>query len=305
MKTTLLHLAFQAGIWLCVQPTSVCAQQVVDSLYRPVIHAPAYPRQSGPTVFVDRFHGNYHTVEGLYKPFADLLQADGYKVISSDHRFSGDYLKACKMLVIVNALHPTNENNWTLPTPSAFTTQEIAELNRWVKEGGSLFLIADHMPFAGAAHDLAASFGFEFYNGFAIAPGGIDFFDQKSGLRQCALSRGRHPHEHVTEVMAFAGQAFQVPQHGVPVIVLDSTYQLHLPHTAWEFNQNSTSIPAVGLALGAYQFYGQGRVVVFGEAAMFTAQRQGIFQVGMNYSGAAQNAQLLLNIIHWLDHLFK
>ncbi len=36
--------------------------------------------------------------------------------------------------------------------------------------GESVFLIADHMPFPGAAEELAASFGVLFGNGFAIGP---------------------------------------------------------------------------------------------------------------------------------------
>lgn len=49
--------------------------------------------------------------------------------------------------------------------------------------------------------------------------------------------------------------------------------------------------------------YGKGRVVMSGEAAMFTAQLAGPQQVrvGMNSPYAANNFRLLLNIIHWLD----
>ena len=45
---------------------------------------------------------------------------------------------------------------------------EIKAVKKWVNDGGSLFLIADHMPCAGAAKDLAAEFGFEFTNGFVL-----------------------------------------------------------------------------------------------------------------------------------------
>jgi len=48
--------------------------------------------------------------------------------------------------------------------------------------------------------------------------------------------------------------------------------------------------------------YGKGRVVIFGEAAMFTAQLQGPDRrpMGMNQPTAKQNPQFLLNVIHWL-----
>jgi hypothetical protein len=43
--------------------------------------------------------------------------------------------------------------------------------------------------------------------------------------------------------------------------------------------------------------------VVFGEAAMFSAQVQGgKTQMGMNAPDAKQNPQFLLNVIHWLEH---
>ena len=46
----------------------------------------------------------------------------------------------------------------------------------------------------------------------------------------------------------------------------------------------------------------RGRVALFGEAAMFTAQRAGpeLAPVGMNAPAAAQNAQLALNLVRWL-----
>ena len=54
------------------------------------------------------------------------------------------------ILVIANA-GTDAESSWELPTPSAFTDDEIDVVVRWVADGGALFLIADHMPAAGAA----------------------------------------------------------------------------------------------------------------------------------------------------------
>jgi len=50
---------------------------------------------------------------------------------------------------------------------------------------------------------------------------------------------------------------------------------------------------------------GRGRVAVFGEAAMFTAQVSGPERrpMGMNTPTAAQNPQFLLNVMHWLAGL--
>jgi hypothetical protein len=48
--------------------------------------------------------------------------------------------------------------------------------------------------------------------------------------------------------------------------------------------------------------YGEGRVAVFGEAAMFTAQIAGEQQrrFGMNSDVAGQNLPFLLNVMRWL-----
>ena len=88
-------------------------------------------------------------------------------------------LEHADLLVISNALNIRNIENWTLPTPSAFTEDEIKNIVNWIEEGGSLFLIADHMPFPGAAFDLAEALGFKSSNGFAydtVTGGGPDLF---------------------------------------------------------------------------------------------------------------------------------
>jgi hypothetical protein len=51
--------------------------------------------------------------------------------------------------------------------------------------------------------------------------------------------------------------------------------------------------------------YGKGRIIVSGEAAMFTSQQAGGRSVGMSSPEVPQNQQFLLNIIHWLDGLIE
>jgi hypothetical protein len=65
---------------------------------------------------------------------------------------------------------------------------------------------------------------------------------------------------------------------------------------------------AEGLLQGAVLIHGKGRVAVFGEAGMFSAQeltsRDGeLIRFGMNAPGAEQNARLVLNVMHWLTGL--
>ncbi len=84
-------------------------------------------------------------------------------------------------------------------------------------------------------------------------------------------------------------------------------WQVRLPEEAWVFSERTPAVSTRGLVQGAVLRHGQGRVAVFGEAAMFTAQtsvRNGIVRpMGMNHPGASENTQFLLNVAHWLSGL--
>ncbi|HYI76563.1 MAG TPA: DUF4350 domain-containing protein [Chryseolinea sp.] len=291
--------------FFCFSSLNGISQQVADTLYNPVVSSPVYSRGQGSIIMLDDAHANFHTLNGRFKAFATVLKNDGYVLQASSESFTSAQLSRGKILVIANALHPSNGQQWTLPTPSAFTDTEIEVVNDWVKNGGSLFLIADHMPFPGAAEKLAASFGFKFHNGFAMKTGGQDIFSPGKGLTVNVLTKGRNEKETITSLQTFTGQAFEIPKSAQPVVVLNSKYTVKLPQTAWEFKKDTPSISGEGLAQGAYMNYGKGRIVVFGEAAMFTAQLQGKNKIGMNEKSASQNAQFLLNTIHWLDGILE
>ena len=57
------------------------------------------------------------------------------------------------------------------------------------------------------------------------------------------------------------------------------------------------------LMQGALVRHGRGRVAVFGEAAMFSAQLSGPEErpMGMNHPSAAQNYRFALNVLRWLS----
>ncbi len=163
------------------------AQQVPDPAFRPALPRPAYAPARGPRVAVDGGHFNFHTAEGRYAAFAELLRRDGYRVAGREGPFTPASLKEADVLVVANALNARNADDWSLPTPSAFTPEEIATVQAWVRKGGALLLIVDHMPFPGGAGDLAAAFGFTFSNGYARngrgAPGKADLFGPGAGWR--------------------------------------------------------------------------------------------------------------------------
>ena len=287
---------------------SLCllSQQVADTAYNPLIMKPEYPEGKGPVVAIDEGHFNFHTADGRYLPFASLLRRDGYVVSGYEGKFKTPGLRDVKILVIANALNKINVENWYLPTPSAFSKGEIEKVRKWIENGGSLFLIADHMPFGGAAADLAAAFGFRFTNGFAIdttTQGQAFFYRSDKTLLPSPLTNGRNSNETISKVVTFTGQAFQIPEEAKNVLKFDERYLLLEPDTAWVFDASTRKTPVNGWSQGAFMKYGKGRVVMSGEAAMFTAQLGGPSRtrMGMNSDFAEENYKFLLNIIHWLD----
>lgn len=284
-------------------------QQSADLSYQPTIERPAYPAGKGPRVVVDQAHHNFHTAEGRYQPFAALLRRDGFRVEGLSKTLSVEGLKGVDLLVVANALHERNVEDWNPPNPSAFDVAEIKAVRNWVEQGGSLFLIVDHMPFPGAAGDLARALGFTFSNGFAVRgpadrPGPF-VFDTATGLGEGPATLGRGPADRVTRVVTFTGSAFQPPKGALPVLTLGREHVSLEPDRAWEFTPSTRRVPMDGWSQGALLHLGKGRLAVFGEAAMFTAQEAGParVKVGMNAPEADQNARLLLNVVHWLCHL--
>lgn len=290
---------------------SAHAQQVADTTFNPPIAKPAYSAGSGPVVMLDEAHFNFHTATGRYLPFAQLLRRDGYVVHASTARFDKESLGKGKILVIANALAEINsQGNWSRPNPSAFADDEISAVRDWVHEGGALLLIADHMPFAGAAEKLAAAFGIRFSNCFATfveqSRSSLFVFRRSDGtLIDHPIINGRTHEERIDSVITFTGSAFQAESGAQPLFVLDSSQVLLLPETAWQFAPETPRLSAAGWLQGATLKFGKGRVAVFGEAAMFSAQLGGPNRtpMGMNSPRAPQNYRFLLNAMHWLSGL--
>ena len=238
-----------------------------------------------------------------------MLEKDGYNVKPFQKYFTSDGLAAGRILVISNALNERNTEDWALPAYSAFTDEEIVQVGEWVKNGGSLFLIADHMPFPGAAEKLAGKFGFKLNNGFAFdtsKKASPDLFTRKDKtLGKNFITNGSNKSEYVDSIYSFTGEAFQIPGDAVPVLTLNENFVSFMPDTAWNFRETTKKMSAAGWLQGAVMKYGKGRVAVWGEAAMFSAQTANGRNFGMNAPYAKYNAQLLLNIIHWLDGRFN
>jgi hypothetical protein len=289
------------AIFLLAAP-AFAQEQVVDARYVPKVEHPAY-RGEGPVVAIDEAHRNFHTLDGKYAPFGKLLAADGYRVRASTARFSAIALNGIDILVIANARAPAG---------SAFGEDEIAALKQWVEGGGSLLLISDHAPFGRAAAALARAFGVDMGTGYAVArqDGNITADIEFSGkaLGEHPVLAGRDGTERVKHVRSFTGQSLGVPPGGIALLTLPPD-ALEVTGTqevaALRHGQTVPGRRVGGRAQALAIPIGKGRLVVAGEAAMFSAQivtfpGEPPMRMGLR---AEDDAQFALNVAHWLSRL--
>ncbi|MBB6523655.1 DUF4350 domain-containing protein [Pseudoteredinibacter isoporae] len=307
MKTTSTSLPMAWLILLSVcLPGALFAQQLVDDSFQPKNQRDYFPDKPGPLVLIDSAHHNFHQLDGRYRPFAKVLSSAGFRVQNHSTAFTEKGLAKTDILVIANALNPRNARNWNLPNFPAFTRAEIEVVFAWVKEGGSLMLIADHMPFPKAAGDLAELFGFQFLNAYVEVRGQREqYFDTKGGgLSDHPITRGVSSEKAVSRVRGFMGQAFLIPPQARPLMSFTQPSIAYMPSKSWVFDEDTPIIPVTGWHQAATLEFGKGRVAVFGEAGMFTAQVQKdgdeLWKMGLDAKGAEQNEQFLINSLLWL-----
>ena len=91
----------------CVASNSACTpdEQTADDTWSPTVTNPEFPKGDGPVVLVDAAHGNFHTIDGRYSAFAELLELDGYRVQSADSIVTSKLLNGARVYVISNAIH--------------------------------------------------------------------------------------------------------------------------------------------------------------------------------------------------------
>jgi hypothetical protein len=284
----------------------VFAQQQADPEFNTSVENPAYKRE-GPRVMFDEAHHNFHTTEGRYKPFVDLMMSDGYRVIRNRQPFTKQRLDSYKVLVIANALGAEEDDDAGADT-SAFTDEEITAVHDWVKDGGALLLIADHAPFGGAAAALANKFGVEMSKGYTFDPANcvagsptqLIFSRENKLLGSHPITEGRNEKERINSVRSFTGQSLKGPEGSAGILNLASTAFDRPTYGA------ETSVSAAGRVQAVALKAGKGRVLVQGEAAMLSAQISGADKhpMGMNVPGN-DDRQYALNLMHWLSGILK
>ena len=282
------------------------AQQVADVEFNTLVETPAYKRE-GPRVMFDEAHHNFHTTDGRYKPFVDLVTNDGYRVVRNRQSFSKTTLATFKILVIANALG-AEELDDDGADKSAFTDEEIQAVQDWVKGGGALLLIADHAPFGGAAAALSSRFGVDMSKGYTFdpqnsvagAPTQLLFSRENKLLATHPITEGRGEKERLNIVRSFTGQSLKGPEGSAAILVLSDGAIDRATFASQE------SVPAAGRAQAVALKFGKGRVLVQGEAAMLSAQVSGAEKrmMGMNVPGN-DDRQYVLNVMHWLSGVLR
>lgn len=315
--------------------TPVASQQVPDTTFRFANASPAYAKGAGPRVCIDAAHQNFHTMDGRYRPFATMLEADGYRVRSNDLPFAAGTLGECDVMVIANPRSINRTESGAYPHDSALSERELAALASWIWGGGRLLLVADHAPVPGAEAALATVLGFVLFDGYVASSNSArshaifgeanedvyrlmavgDTIDA-AVLRRLAgapgtlgdhpILRGRRAGERVSRVVTFTGTAIHGGKDVAPLLVwgADAVGVAPIGGTVTAA-ENADEWPLFSFAgwlhAGARRF-GAGRVVVLGEAAMCSAQVAGPerFRMGMNAPYATQNPQFCLNVMRWL-----
>lgn len=267
------------------------------------VRTPAYT-SSGPVVLFDEAHHNIHTATGTYSPLADLIRNDGYRVLRGREPISHSVLEGVNIVIIANALG-TNERN----DDHALSDAECDRLLEWIREGGGLLLITDHYPTGSAVANLATRLGLTMSGGITEDSTSYDHRFDASHIVYRQLPA--HPITRgVRSVLTFTGQSLSVPTGATALLPLggrsvDRPAAPRVEHRGNDVLVHVEYGPGTSAAERAQAVaveLGSGRVVVFGEAAMASAQlsRYDGSPFGMNVDGY-DNRQFVLNVIHWLS----
>jgi hypothetical protein len=162
-----------------------------------------------------------------------------------------------------------------------------------VRGGGALLLVTDHYPIGGASQTLADRFGITMSNAFTedpehqrLSPVEIVFTRKEEMIAEHPITRG------VKKIVTFGGQSLHGP-------LMDSVNLLRLSPTAQDRLPDGRRIPAEGRSQALALPFGNGRVVVLGEAAMLTVQESETGTIGFTVPGY-DNRQFALNVVRWL-----
>ena len=276
---------------------------------------PTFERGTGPLLAIDQAHQN--TQRSNFRGLEDLLRDDGYRIRPITEAFTAASLSGLEVLVI------SNPGGWEGPSAS-LTPDEVLAVLEWVRTGGALLLVLDHMPGPQNAARLTEALGVRtWHDGYAMVElpdrprvgniifwrsgslpagepvvgptdpaGGAGYQGADAVLVAHAITDGRGPDERVRRVATFVGSAFQPPPGAEPLLTLPTMAMSFTPPATPGarpvFSGDTPRTPVGGWLQGAVLTIGQGRVALFGETGLFSG------------GPAADNRRFVLNLLRWL-----
>jgi dienelactone hydrolase len=229
-----------------------------------------------PAILYDVGH-NIYPDGPAFREFYEWLGKQGFDTRPHAGTFTPESLAGVDILSLNNALADANSEEWQLPTPSAFTKDEIDAIVNWVAAGGALLATVEHMPFPGAFEDLLTRFGVVVSNGFAIRKAGLsdlgtdeqfpfgEFVYRRShgDLADHPILSGTRKDERIDTVATDWGSAFKLPDGATSFLTLPDDAVSVETEIAWEFNEPYTVVE-VGVFrwLSGYGQFRETRVVV-------------------------------------------
>lgn len=251
-----------------------------DSSAVPYVSEPLYEPEQGPQLAIDGGHLNLHKADGGFWSLAELARRDGFRVRTTDERFSPRLLEQIDILVIGNASAGEDDG--------AFLEEEIRAIREWVERGGRLLLVSDHPPYSGASAALAGAFGIEIIDGRVNKrPKRLpDLFVREDGsLGPHPLLDGLHGASRVDSVGTFTGHAFRADG-------ASSLLTLRGEWFAVMQDQEAKARPLEWWLQAATMQVGSGRLAYFAEARILVNLR------------VLHNGRLALNLLRWLAEGF-
>ena len=283
--------------------------KVFQTLNKKYIPENAFNKKSKKQMLIDGAHYNFHDINGTYEVLAGMLRKSGFHVTGQTMPFSEKNLRPFDILVIANPLADRMDSltkraqrnkepyRWSsVATQSAYTESEISAIKNWVNNGGSLLLILDHAPIGKSGGSLAEAFGVEARNVGTYDTLSLDpKVDTANGARNILFTRsngliGNHPiTKSVDSVTTYTGLSLLGPPGSSALLKLPSTaYDRDWLSETRQFRNRSATGRTQGIAFE----YGNGRVVVMGEAAEFRPAFLSRSERG--------NWHFLLDILKWL-----
>jgi hypothetical protein len=233
-----------------------------------------------PVIVSAEGHNNFgDNRDSINAEMEQFLAREGFEFRQYMGEITREALEGVSILHTDNALAPENQDNWTLPTPSAFTSEEIKVIYNWVHDGGSLLMVVEHMPFGGSYKDLARAFNVETNNGFVVderflngysgevisIAGWFVFSKDNGSLGDHPILTGRQPHERIAFLAADVGSAFRLPNRAVSLLTFGSDAISLEPSVSWKFDPMTPRRSVSGWSQGGVMKVGKGRLAVLGD----------------------------------------